>query len=412
MRTDPYTQDKIGQAWVSTWLKGRQGQLQENISDPDREKNIQGIERGAYHNSPWKRSMLNRSSALPNAADETAIQLKRLSTPELSEGVTGNRTLAYYDPTEIAIKYNKGLATKYPETLPSTFAHERTHAAEATPQLAKIYGLQQQYGIKKQKKYLQDPGETYSRLNELRMDMGLKPGDVVTPDMLLKNQDKVADHDFEKYDMQYTLDLLNKVAETKAPSTGPSIAPPTQMASTGGLLRHVSAVMPKTIPSAQSGTVLDTTGSQDTLNDRALKSMMKEKMATRAFINNEQKSGTIGGLMSTKLSTVSPDRKLPQMDNPDVGKVRTFAESISRPEMKALLNTTANPFGKSGWLKNIVFNPDVHITMDKVAKAGSAAKGLFNLNKQGYKFTIGGTLSAAELKDRRNEELNPNYSHG
>ena len=179
-----------------------------------------------------------------------------------------------------------------------------------------------------------------------------------------------------------------------------------------GLLTPVSASVPKTIPSAQDGTTLDPTVSQDVLNDRALKGMIHEPMAARALFSNDQKPGTLGGLMSKTLSTVSPDRKLPQMDNPDVGKIRTFAESISRPEMKALLNTTANPFGKSGWLKNIVFNPDVHITIDKAGKAGAAARGLYNLNKQGYKFTIGGTLSAAELKDRRKEEHNPNYSHG
>ena len=157
-----------------------------------------------------------------------------------------------------------------------------------------------------------------------------------------------------------------------------------------GLLRHVSATVPKTIPSAQAGKVLTP---QDTLNEQALKGMLHDKMAARAMISSQQIPGTLGGLMSTSVSTVSPDRKLPQMDNPDVGKVRDFAESISRPEMGALLNTTANPFGKSGWLKNIIFNPAVHLTLDKVSKAGAAARGLYNLNKQGYKFALGGILS-------------------
>ena len=268
---NPEGADKSGQEWIKNWLSGRQAQLQENINDPDLEKNMQGLKNEAYFNAPPKRNMIDRSKPLPLASDETKAQFDRMGTPSIGLGTMGKREMAYYSPDDKTIKYNKSLYTGYtgyPNEVISTLTHERTHALEAVPQLAKIYGLQKQYGIKKPWKYDNDPGETYSRLNELRMDMGLKPGDIVTPEIMMdpKNNPLFNKHGFTKYDPNYTMDLLNKVAETKAPSTGPSVAPPAQMASTGGLLRHVSAVIPKTIPSKK--TIGGTLGAYELKNRR------------------------------------------------------------------------------------------------------------------------------------------------
>ena len=124
----------------------------------------------------------------------------------------------------------------------------------------------------------------------------------------------------------------------------------------------------------------------DSTNNARLKGLMSVPGAVKSFLYNKNLPGTIGEVMGKQLSTVSTDRKLPEATNPNVQAIGAFNKSLSGPEMDALVNTTANPFGKQGWLKNIVFNPKVHITTDKVIGAGRAARGLYNLNKEGYKF--------------------------
>lgn len=270
---NPEGADKAGQAWVANWIKGRQAQLQENMSDPDIKKNMKGIQDNVYFNSQPKWDMINRSAPQLTVEDETKAQLTRMSDPSTGLDLAMNKgELAYYDPTNKQIKYNKSFYTGFdgtPNNRVSTLAHERTHASEAVPQYAKIYGLQKQYGIKNGSHYLQDPGETYSRLNELRMDMGLKPGDTVTPDMMFKNADKIVKHDFGKYDPKYTLDLLNKVAYAKVPTPGiPTVTPGTPTAQNGGLLVHVSATVPKTIPSKTKKTIGGTLSAYELKNRR------------------------------------------------------------------------------------------------------------------------------------------------
>jgi hypothetical protein len=134
----------------------------------------------------------------------------------------------------------------------------------------------------------------------------------------------------------------------------------------------------------QAGGLL--TSQQDSTNNARLKGLMSVPGAVKSMIYNKNIPGTIGAKLGTQISTVSPDRKLPEATNPNVQAVGEFNKSLSGPEMDALVNTTANPFGKQGWLKNVVFNPKVDITRDKLFKAGKAARGLYNLNKEGYKF--------------------------
>lgn len=124
----------------------------------------------------------------------------------------------------------------------------------------------------------------------------------------------------------------------------------------------------------------------DSTNNARLKGLMGVPGAVKSFMLNKRIPGTIGGVLDTQLSTVSPDRKLPEATDPNVKAVGEFNKTLSQPEMDALINTTANPFGKQGWLKNVVFNPKVAITGEKMYKAGKAARGLYNLNKDGYKF--------------------------
>lgn len=130
----------------------------------------------------------------------------------------------------------------------------------------------------------------------------------------------------------------------------------------------------------------------DISNEQRLKDMMKEPLFMRAAMTSYGRKGTLGGLMDNTMTTKSPDRMLPAVTDPNVAKVKDFIGGITQPELSALLNTKANPFGKRGWIKNVVMNPEVDITMDKVKKAGSAVRGLYNLKKEGYKFEDGGKV--------------------
>ena len=278
MKSSPVGAEKLAKPWLTNWLQGRQSQLQENISDPDRVKNTNSIRDDVYFNSQPKWDMMNNSKTAPLASDETSAQLGRMNNPYTIgyDKNPGKGIKGYYDRDENVIRTTDSAAKdaiKDPDSMASLMTHELTHKTEAIPQYAKIRGLQEQYEVKHKRGYLQDPSEVYSRLNELRRDMGLKPEDVVTPEMMMKPETNALlnKHQFTKYDPHFTMDLLNKVANNTPSvthSNTPSITPSTPTAQSGGLLRHFSATVPKTIPSKPKKTIGGTLSAYELKNRR------------------------------------------------------------------------------------------------------------------------------------------------
>jgi hypothetical protein len=220
-RGDRSIQDDEAKAFYSNWIKNRPEQFKENHTSWLVPKGYEGP---------------SDQAAQMMADEELKHQLARVNnTPANLYATESKDELGVYDPNiggpygRIEIPRNT-----IENELGNTMLHERTHSAVPTPQIEKIKQLKKEHGYEDTAGYWDRPSEMYSRLMTLRKNLGLQPGQVVTPGMIETKEDftdpnfvpdksetyiksfiELGRANMLKYPKKLLLDMLNKVAENK-----------------------------------------------------------------------------------------------------------------------------------------------------------------------------------------------------
>jgi len=103
-----------------------------------------------------------------------------------------------------------------PDLIDKTIVHERSHSLKPYPQEAAIKKLMEDHRVypseDEQGKYLDQPGEIYSRMMMFRQANGLKPEQEVTKDDLKQWKGGLFKDELSRYPTKFLLDLFNLIA--------------------------------------------------------------------------------------------------------------------------------------------------------------------------------------------------------
>ena len=156
-----------------------------------------------------------------------------------SEEVQNRLMSSYSTETKITSKLPRGAQGEYlsadwgrekkkilvaPGAEKGTGFHEKIHATEMDDMLGEkllqITGKPR--GLKDSKEYLSRPGEAYAKFSELRMNLGLKPGQKIKDAKQLKEMAKKKgleyDMFFQSFDADKIKDAINTIAVTSSKS--------------------------------------------------------------------------------------------------------------------------------------------------------------------------------------------------
>lgn len=120
----------------------------------------------------------------------------------------GVNAAGFYNPESRAVEFS----SQY-NSIPTLRTHEYSHASLATPQEKKIGEILS--GTSYNDRYLDNPGEVYARLNEMRESLGLDPAhiyDAKEIGRLRKTAGKKDKDFFSRYDDSTLMKLINDVA--------------------------------------------------------------------------------------------------------------------------------------------------------------------------------------------------------
>jgi len=219
-RPDRSVQDTEAQEYYSNWIQNRQPQLLENAKSAIDEvggRAARKFEAKDLADAQLKEQLFNVKNTPANLYAPPSTDHKGIWMP--SEGPLGRIEVPTNTPEE---------------DIGDTMLHERVHAAQPFVQMNKINQLKKEHGYEDTDKYWDSSSEMYSRLMTLRRNLGLQPGQTVTPGMIetrddfndpnfvpekselfLKSFNELGRANMLKYPKKLLLDMLNKVAENK-----------------------------------------------------------------------------------------------------------------------------------------------------------------------------------------------------
>lgn len=170
---------------------------------------------------------------------ENPETMRRLSEQTgLSKEDVQNRLMsAYSAETKITSKLPRGAQGEYlsadwgrdkktvlvaPDAEKGTGFHEKVHATEMDDMLGekllKITGKPK--GLKDTKEYLSKPGEAYAKFSELRINLGLKPGQKIKDAKQLKEMAKKKGLEYDMFLQSFDADKIKDAINTIASSEG------------------------------------------------------------------------------------------------------------------------------------------------------------------------------------------------